>query len=98
LSARSVERATSGTEDNFIATGMLENIREYADIAFRDDEDQKQAFEVIIAAFCVQLHKEAHKNDHQDSEFTTAKRRRYNKIRETLENVNKGPQLIAFLS
>jgi hypothetical protein len=40
LSARSVERARRRADVNGIATGMLENTCEYADIAFRDDEDQ----------------------------------------------------------
>jgi hypothetical protein len=81
LSARLVERATRLTGVNIIATGTLENIREYADIAFKDDEDQKQAFKIIMAALCVKLHKEAHKNDQQDSDFPSAKRRHYNKIK-----------------
>ena len=60
LSQRCTEIWRSTDDENstqVFVTGTLENIREYAKIAFKNDEHQCKAFELIVAAFIVELHK-----------------------------------------
>jgi hypothetical protein len=75
-----------GPDVNIKATGTLHNIGEYGEVAFKNDEDQKWAFEVIIAAYVLQLHKEA--SQYSDGSELNRKHCRLLKIRESLEKVN----------
>ena len=59
LSQRCTESLRSIMGQNSIqvpVTVTLENIREYAAIAFKKDSDQCKAFELIVAAFIVELY------------------------------------------
>ena len=107
LAITSTTRVTSnGNGDEILATGTLRNIREYASLQFGSDDDQKRAFECITAAFVLQIHKEAHCNygsgnagfGSDDGVDVTAKKRKLDSVRSTLEKVNRNGQFIAFLS
>jgi hypothetical protein len=80
------------------ATGTLENIQEYADVVFGEDEEQKQAFECIVASFVLKIYSAARKNDADNCFVSAPKRRKMDKLKHQLEKVNRGDQLICFLS
>ena len=100
LAISRTERITAGDgQQDIKAIGTLKNIREYAAHHFRDDMDQRYAFEAIISAFIVCLHDEANRNSNTNPEaMPTRKRRKLDNIQKTLQNVNRGNQFIAFLS
>lgn len=100
LAMRVVERVTdTETGKNVpIATGTLANIREYADAMFHSDDDQKIAFESIVAAFLLSLYNEARKFDPEADNMSRQKILKLNSVKKDLERVNRGAQLICFLS
>jgi hypothetical protein len=81
----------SGNITTIKPTGNVRNIREYAQHVLGSDEDQKKAFELIVAAFIVELYK---------TPVKLPSKRRYN-AHETvrqLKKLNHGGQFVAFLS
>ena len=70
-------------------SGNLQNIREYANFVFGDDRHQKKAFELIVAAFVVELYKIPE---------SLGKRKYLIDIVKPLMAVNHDGQFIAFLS
>ena len=70
--------------------GTLKNIRDYAKHAFRNDKHQCKAFELIVAAFLVQLH--------TGPQHLGKRQRTLNKICKDLQTVNHDGQFVAFLS
>ena len=104
LSVRFRERVMGVDANSHLqATGTLENIRAYADVCFGSDVDQKRAFESIVAAFVLELYKEANRTqaavdtedeleaNHQNTRFLSLRKKE-------LEKVNRGHQYIPFLS
>jgi len=81
-----------------IATGTLKNMKEYGDVLFGADEEQKQAFECIVASFALRIYSAARKNDIDYCRVSLTKRRKLDKAKHDLEKVNRGVQLICFLS
>jgi hypothetical protein len=81
-----------------LAIGTLTNIRDYAQILFAEDIDQQRAFECIVARFFLRIYTEAWKFDSQHTDLPERKKRRLNKEKEILEQVNRRTQLICFLS
>jgi hypothetical protein len=81
-----------------VATGTLTNMQEYADVLFGEDEDQKQAFQCIVASFVLKIYNAAKKNDADYCSVPPTKRRKLDKVKNHLEKVNRGDQLICFLS
>jgi len=81
-----------------VATGTLTNMQEYADVLFGEDEDQKQAFQCIVASFVLKIYNAAKKNDADYCSVPPRKRRKLDKVKNHLEKVNRGDQLICFLS
>jgi len=73
-------------------------MKEYADVLFGEDEEQKQAFECIVASFVLKIYSAARKNDADYCCISPTKRRRLDKVKHDLEKVNRGAQLICFLS
>ena len=71
-------------------TGTLENIREFAAIAFKKDTDQCKAFELIVAAFIVELY--------NTPQLLGKRQRQKEAIVRELKNVNHEGQFVAFLS
>ena len=104
LSVRFRERVMGVDANSHLqATGTLENIRAYADVCFRSDVDQKRAFESIVAAFVLELYKEANRTqaaaDSEDELEANHQNTRFLSLRKKeLEKVNRGHQYIAFLS
>ena len=78
------------------AIGTLRNIREYADAVFGDDEDQKIAFEGLVAPFVLSLHREARK--FECNSLSRRKKMNMNTTKNELEKCLKGDQLICFLN
>ena len=93
LSQRCTEslRSTIGQiSTNVPVTGTLENIREYAEMAFKNDSCQCKAFELIVAAFIVELY---------NAPQCLGKRQRQKEaIVRKLKSVNHEGQFVAFLS
>jgi hypothetical protein len=81
-----------------VATGALTNIQEYADVLFGEDEDQKKVFECIVASFVLKIYNAAKNNDADYGRVPSTKKRKFNKEKNQLEKVNRGDQLLCFLS
>ena len=79
-----------------LPTGNVQNIKDYAEFAFQQDEDQKQAFTLIVAAFLVKLYENVVNSGDgagRGKRIITAQ------IVDPLKKLNgKNEQLIAFLS
>jgi len=92
LSIRMTERITNedGITTEIVPSGSLENIREYGSFVFKDDQDQVKAFELIVAAFVVELYKipDALGKRQRSLESTVKK----------LKEINHKGQFVAFLS
>ena len=78
-------------ENSIHISGIIENIKLYANVAFGDDEDQKLAFELIVSAFMVELLKLPHTSGEKRARFP---RQQYKKF---VQANNEG-QFICFLS
>ena len=93
LSQRCTESLRSTVHQNSIkvpVTGTLKNTKDHAIASFRGDEHQCKAFELIVAAFIVELHK--------GPMLLGRKHRQREKVLEELKNVNHAGQFVAFLS
>ena len=62
------------------ATGTLHNIQEYADFHFRQDSDQKCAFESITSAFILRMHDEAARHARDGEPIQPQKRQKLDHI------------------
>jgi hypothetical protein len=78
--------------------GTLINIQEYADVLFGKDEEQKQAFRCIVASFVLKIYHAARKNDAAYCLVSATKKWKLDKVKHHLERINRGDQLICFLS
>ena len=92
LRTRIVERHTIDGKVKLDANGNINNIREYAQIEFGHDQHQKKAFELIVAAFIVEIYKVG--------ETSRAGRHRFLSDRHVsvLRRLNNPGQFVAFLS
>ena len=73
-----------------VVTGTLQNIRDYADQVFKQDRHQCKAFELIVAAFIVQLYK--------GPQILGKRQRTKTNVVKELKNVNHEGQFVGFLS
>ncbi|KAG7361637.1 PIF1-like helicase [Nitzschia inconspicua] len=84
--------------------GTLKNIRDFAEIHFSEDVDQKKSFEIMMCAFIDRLYKESNKSAEgtwkvvESMEPSVSKKRKSNDEREKIGKVNDHKQLIGFLS
>ncbi|KAG7371411.1 PIF1-like helicase [Nitzschia inconspicua] len=78
-----------------VANGTLANIRQYSKCLFGDDEDQRQTFECLTASFVLKLYQRARA---EETSLESTKKRFLNTEKNVLEKVNRGAQLICFLS
>ncbi|KAG7349075.1 PIF1-like helicase [Nitzschia inconspicua] len=84
--------------------GTLKNIRDFAEIHFSEDVDQKKSFEIMMCAFLDRLYKESNKSAEgtwkvvESMEPSVSKKRKSNDEREKIGKVNDHKQLIGFLS
>ena len=93
LSQRCTEIWRSTDDENATqlhVTGTLENVGECAKLSFKNDEHQCKAFELIVAAFIVELYK-------APKQLGKRQRQKENIVKE-LKNVNHEGQFVAFLS
>ncbi|MFN7880658.1 MAG: hypothetical protein ACK5P1_11690, partial [Sphingobacteriia bacterium] len=98
ITTQSNRTVNEGNQHIPVATGALTNIQEYADVLFGEDEDQKKVFEFIVASFVLKIYNAAKKNDADYCSVPPTKRRKLDKVKNHLEKVNRGDQLICFLS
>jgi hypothetical protein len=101
LNTRQTSRTVEGDSNRKCvpdATGTLRNIREYADVLFKGDAEQKQAFECIVASFVLKIYNAASKNDPGYSDVPARKKRKLENAQHYLRQVNREDQLICFLS